>query len=99
MSVRIARDSGALLSATDSPVQTGHASSFASRDARADAELLGLERAMSTTTAITTTAASASHAIPHLRMRLRLPALHRHATSEDSPSRQAAPGLQAQTPP
>ena len=45
MSTLIARDSGALLSATDSPVQTGHASSLARREARADGELLGPDRA------------------------------------------------------
>ena len=45
MSTRIARDSGALLSATDSPVHTGHASSLSSRAARAAGALLGPERA------------------------------------------------------
>src|SRR5258706_9585552 len=70
MSVRIARDSGALLSETDSPTHTGHASSLSSRSARAAGELLGPDRAASTTPAITTTAASASHGThPHLEVR------------------------------
>src|SRR5690348_806213 len=70
ISTRIARDSGALLSETDSPTHTGHASSLSSRAARADGELLGPERAASTTPAITTTAASKSHGThPNLEAR------------------------------
>ena len=38
---RMARDSGALLSATDSPMQTGHTSWFSSRATRGPGELLG----------------------------------------------------------
>ena len=49
MSSRIARASGALLSATDSPVHTGHANSRSSRRARASSECDGWERATSTT--------------------------------------------------
>src|SRR5215470_3268146 len=57
---RIARDCGELLSATDWPSQTGHASWCSRRAARAAGELSGRDRTTRTTIPMTTTRPSAS---------------------------------------